>query len=65
VWERDVVPLLVADRGAELEATTILAELKRRHGNKYGPAQLRTLQRHLHEWRAARFGQGSDVRASR
>jgi len=52
IWEKEVVPLLVADERAVLEGTTILAELRRLHGDEYGPAQLRTLQRRVHEWRA-------------
>ena len=52
VWETDVVPLLRVDTESALEATTILGELQRRHGDAYGPGQLRTLQRRLHEWRA-------------
>jgi hypothetical protein len=52
IWESDVVPLLVADEGGVLEGTTVLAELRRRHGDTYGPAQLRTVQRRIHEWRA-------------
>lgn len=60
VWESDVVPLLRADEDGQLEATTILGELRRRHGGAYGPAQLRTLQRHVHEWRAL-HGPGKEV----
>ena len=61
VWDGDVVPLLRADKDGELEATTVLAELRRRHGDdKYGPAQLRTLQRRMHQWRAL-HGPGKEV----
>jgi hypothetical protein len=52
VWDADVVPLLRADTEGTLEATTVLGELQRRHGDGYGPGQLRTLQRRIHEWRA-------------
>ena len=52
IWESEVVPLLAADERGVLEGTTVLAELRRRHGDEYGPAQLRTLQRRMHEWRA-------------
>jgi hypothetical protein len=59
-WDADVVPLLVADEDGALEATTILAELRRRHGDAYGDGQLRTLQRRLHDWRAL-HGPGKEV----
>ena len=53
VWEAEVVPLLVADTEAVLDATTVLAELRRRRGDEaFGPEQLRTLQRRVREWRA-------------
>jgi hypothetical protein len=52
VWTAEVVPLLHADTQATLEATTVLDELRRRHGDVYGAGQLRTLQRRIHEWRA-------------
>lgn len=52
VWATVVEPLLVADTRGVLEATTVLAELRRRHGDVYGPAQLRTLQRRMQDWRA-------------
>jgi hypothetical protein len=60
VWESDVVPLLVTDTGGVLEATTIMSELRQRHGDAYGPGQLRTLQRRIHEWRAL-HGPGKEV----
>jgi len=60
VWESEVVPLLVADTAGELEATTVIAELRRRHDDNYGPGQLRTLQRRMHEWRAL-HGPGKEV----
>lgn len=61
VWQPEVVPLLVADEHGTLEATTVLAELRRLHGNgAYGEAQLRTLQRRMHEWRAL-HGPGKEV----
>lgn len=52
VWETELVPLLVADKDAVLEATTLIADLQKRHGDRYGLGQLRTLQRRVHEWRA-------------
>ncbi len=51
VWEPHVVALLKADEHGVLEAKTVLEELGRRHGSKYGPSLLRTLQRRMHEWR--------------
>jgi hypothetical protein len=60
VWESEVVPLLVADSDGVLEATTVIGELRRRHGDNYGPGQLRTLQRRMHEWRAL-HGPGKEV----
>jgi hypothetical protein len=52
IWETEVVPLLVADTGSVLEATTVLSELRLRRDNDWGAGQLRTLQRRMHEWRA-------------
>jgi hypothetical protein len=52
VWQTDVVPLLERDEDGALEATTILAELQRRHGEHFAEPVLRTLQRRVHEWRA-------------
>ena len=60
IWEGEVVPLLEADEHGVLEGTTILAELQRRHGGSYGPAQLRTMQRRVHDWRA-HHGPGKEV----
>jgi hypothetical protein len=60
VWASEVVPLLEADEHGVLEATTILAELRRRHGDAFTIGQLRTLQRHVHEWRAL-HGPGKEV----
>lgn len=51
VWDTEIVPLLKGDEKGELEATTVIAELRRRHGDAYGPNQLRTLQRRMQEWR--------------
>ena len=39
------------DRNGVLEATTILAELNRRHPGRFGAGQLRTLQRRVRQWR--------------
>jgi hypothetical protein len=60
VWDAEVVPLLVADSDGVLEATTVIGELRRRHGDAYGLGQLRTLQRRMHEWRALQ-GPGKEV----
>jgi transposase len=60
VWDDEVVPMLREDRDEVLEATTVLDELRRRHGEEYGGAQLRTLQRRIHEWRAL-HGTGKEV----
>jgi hypothetical protein len=60
VWEGEVTPLLAADEHGVLEGTTVLAELRRRHGEQYGPSLLRTLQRRMHEWRSL-HGPGKEV----
>lgn len=60
VWDADIVPMLQADDDGVLEATTILDELRRKHGDNYGESQLRTLQRRLREWRAL-HGPGKEV----
>ena len=52
VWESDVVPLLERDQDGVLEATTIIAELRRVHGKRFADKHLRTLQRRLRDWRA-------------
>src|SRR6478609_530434 len=51
VWESDVVPLLERDQDGVLEATTIIAELRRVHGKRFADKHLRTLQRRLRDWR--------------
>lgn len=60
VWDAVVAPLLAADEHGVLEGTTVLAELRRRNGEQYGPSLLRTLQRRMHEWRAL-HGPGKEV----
>ncbi len=60
VWQSEVVPMLLADTASVLDATTVLSELTRRQGDGYGPGQLRTLQRRIHEWRAL-HGPGKEV----
>jgi transposase len=49
VWP-EIEALLYQDAG--LQAKTIWAELNQRHGNRFSPGQLRTLQRKLLSWRA-------------
>jgi hypothetical protein len=60
IWATEVVPLLAADERGVLEGTTILADLRRRHGDAYGLGLLRTLQRRMHDWRAL-HGPGKEV----
>src|SRR5438876_2050329 len=60
VWEQDIVPLLTADDAGVLEATTVLDVVAERHGTRYGPSQLRTLQRRVRDWRAL-HGPGQEV----
>jgi hypothetical protein len=60
VWDAQVVALLAADTRGVLEAKTVLEELRRQHGDGYGPGQLRTLQRRMQEWRAL-HGPGKEV----
>lgn len=52
VFESEVAPLLAEDSKAVLEATTLLAELNRRHPEQFSESQLRTLQRRIRQWRA-------------
>jgi hypothetical protein len=52
VFESEVAPLLTEDSQGILEATTLLAELNRRHPGQFSEAQLRTLQRRVRQWRA-------------
>jgi transposase len=54
VWADEIEPLLVADTDGRLEAKTIFEELERRRPGQFEPGQLRTLQRHVREWRAHR-----------
>ena len=51
VWEAEVVPLLERDEAGALEATTVLEELGRRHGERFGEQHLRTLPRRMRDWR--------------
>src|SRR3989475_5060325 len=60
VWEQEIVPLLTADDAGVLEATTVLDVVAERPGTRYGPSQLRTLQRRVRDWRAL-HGPGQEV----
>ena len=64
VWDAEVVPLLVADEKGILKAKTALEALRGRHGDAYGPAQLRTLQRRMRECPPHR-ARGPSPRAAR
>jgi transposase InsO family protein len=57
VWDEEIVPLLVRDEAGILQATTLLELLEGRYPGRFGPAQLRTLQRRMRDWRAV---QGPD-----
>lgn len=59
VWP-EVEAWLVADDEGKLEAKTVLAELIRRHPERFEAGQLRTLQRRFREWRALK-GPGKEV----
>jgi hypothetical protein len=52
VWERELVPLLEADEGGALQATTLFELLEEKYPGQYGEGQLRTLQRRLRDWHA-------------
>ena len=52
VWEKNVVPLLVADEKGVLRASTLLKELQGRYPGRFEDGQLRTLQRRVSDWRA-------------
>ena len=52
VWEPDVVPLLKEDKERELQARTVLGELRRLHPGQFDDDLLRTLQRRMRDWRA-------------
>jgi hypothetical protein len=52
VWDAEVVPLLERDQEGILEATTIIGELRRKHGQGFTDKHLRTLQRRVRDWRA-------------
>lgn len=60
VWDSEVVPLLKADEDGTLEAAAVLAELQRRHPDRFCDKQLRTLQRRFRDWRAL-YGPDKEV----
>lgn len=52
IWSEAVEPLLQRDPERALQATTVLEWLEERYPGRFSPAQLRTLQRRLRDWRA-------------
>jgi hypothetical protein len=50
VWISEVVPLLTA--APKLMAVTLLRNLQERHPDRFPDGMLRTLQRHVRQWRA-------------
>lgn len=50
VWQSEVVPLLKSL--PSVQAITVLHELQRRYPGRFPDTQLRTLQRHIRQWRA-------------
>lgn len=60
VWDRELVPLLEADKDGELQATTLVEFLDQRYPGRFGPRHLRTLQRRMRDWRAL-YGPGKEV----
>jgi len=52
VWNERVVPMLEVDDEGKLEATTVLDKLMAQEASGMTPAQLRTLQRRIRDWRA-------------
>lgn len=58
VWATEVVPRLAADTERRLQALTLFDWLCDRYPGRFEPGQVRTLQRHVRDWRAQH---GSDV----
>jgi hypothetical protein len=52
VWEGDLLPVLRRDTDGVVQATTLLDVLQGRYPGRFESGQVRTLQRHVHEWRA-------------
>ena len=50
VWDSEVVPLL--QRAPKLMAVTLLRKLQDEHPDRFADGTLRTLQRHIRQWRA-------------
>ena len=51
VWEEEIEPLVRGDPARRLWATTIIEWLAERHPGRFGPSQVRTLQRRLQDLR--------------
>jgi len=52
VWDTEILPLLESDKQGVLQATTIFDVLEQREPGRFGPGQLRSLQRRVCDWRA-------------
>jgi hypothetical protein len=52
MWASDIVPRLAADEGGRLQSLTLFEWLCDRYPGRFQPGQLRTLQRHVRDWRA-------------
>jgi hypothetical protein len=52
VWTGEIEPVLREDPNGIIQATTILEWLDKRHPGQFKQSQVRTLQRHLRDWRA-------------
>ena len=52
VWASEIEPLLRRDDEGVLESSFLFERLLERYPGQFGPGQVRTLQRHVREWRA-------------
>lgn len=52
VWATEIVPRLQADAERRLQALTLFEWLREQYPGQFQPGQLRTLQRHVRDWRA-------------
>ena len=52
IWASDIVPRLAADEDGRLQSLTVFEWLCDRYPGRFQPGQLRTLQRHVRDWRA-------------